>query len=261
VGVGAKFVRCLKSDGLGRVELLEAEGRRAVRRVACGGRVPLSAWVARRLLARERAALAQLAGQAGVPSLETDPIWLECPGDGGLAPALHSCLVREHLEGLPLSQAQVLPSDFFEHLAALVRAVHARGVCHNDLHKEQNVLVSAGGRPALIDFQLASVHRHRGATFRSRTREDLRHVAKHQRRYTRPGRAPAEVAARRPAVSARRSSLAWAWRRGFKPLYELFTRRILGWRDGEPRRPSSGPWPQWSAPIGRGESDYNTSSR
>jgi serine/threonine protein kinase len=243
-----ELVRVLKTDALGCVELVRVGDGLAVRRRALGGRVPGSRALARLLLAREARALGALAGTPGIAALRA------------LARD-HGELLRDFVPGVPLCRSKSLPRDFFERLEELVRAVHERGVCHNDLHKEQNVIVRPDGRPALIDFQLASVHRHRGATFRSRTREDLRHVAKHQRRYTRPGRAPAEVAARRPAVSARRSSLAWAWRRGFKPLYELFTRRILGWRDGEPRRPSSGPWPQWSAPIGRGESDYNTSSR
>ena len=229
----------LKRDALGRVELLELDGELRVRRVACGGRVPLSAAVARLLLACERRALETLRGLDGVPALEPDPCW----GAG------RGVLVRSYTEGRALHEAELLPSDFFEHLRALVERLHARGVCHNDLHKEQNVLVRPDGRPALIDFQLASVHRRRGRAFRIRVHDDLRHVDKHARRYLRPGRGPrpdALPAGPRPP----RSLTARLWRRLVKPAYNLLTRRLLGTRDGEPRRPSSGPWPSWGAPLG-----------
>jgi RIO-like serine/threonine protein kinase len=158
-------------------------------------------------------------------------------------------LVRSYTEGRPLHQAECLPADFFEHLAELVRRVHARGVCHNDLHKEQNVLVRPDGRPALIDFQLASVHRRRGHAFDVRVHDDLRHVDKHARRYLRPGRGPGGVGA--PAgPRPQRSLTALLWRRLVKPVYNLVTRLIPAARDGEARRPSSGPWPSWSAPLG-----------
>ena len=44
--------------------------------------------------------------------------------------------------------------------------------------------------------------------------------------------------------------LRFAWRRFGKPVYVLVTRRLLRTRDGEERRPSSGPWPEWSEPLG-----------
>lgn len=236
----------LKRDALGRVELVELAGERRVRRVACGGRLPFSAAVARVLLARERRALEALEGLDGVPSLERDPRW----GAG------RDVLVRDFLEGRALHEAERLPRDFFEHLAALARRLHERGVCHNDLHKEQNVLVRPDGRPALIDFQLASVHRRQGRAFRVRVHDDLRHVDKHARRYLRPGRGPDDVA---PPAGPRppRSLTARLWRRLVKPLYNLVTRRLLGTRDGEARRASSGPWPIWGAPLGpvRGDGD------
>jgi hypothetical protein len=178
---GAHGARLLKADALGRVErVVTADGSVRVRRVACGGRIPGSGLVARALLARERRALAALEGLAGVPRAL-----------GGRAGVLE----RTWIEGAPLSAAEELPADFFDRLDELVRALHARGVCHNDLHKEQNVLVAAGGWPALLDFQLASVHRRGSRVFVSRARDDLRHVEKHRRRYTRDGRGPAGGAA------------------------------------------------------------------
>jgi len=226
----------LKADALGRVErVVTADGSVRVRRVACGGRIPGSGLVARALLARERRALAALEGLAGVPRAL-----------GGRAGVLE----RSWIEGAPLSAAEELPADFFDRLDELVRALHARGVCHNDLHKEQNVLVAADGWPALLDFQLASVHRRGSRVFVSRARDDLRHVEKHRRRYTREGRGPAGgTASTGGGHDLARSPTALVWRRAVKPVYEFVTRRILRTRDGEPRRSSLGPWPRWTPPL------------
>ena len=224
----------LKRDGLGRVELLGGDPP-LIRRVADGGRLPGSALVARQLLARERRALEALGGMRGVPRLV---------GEQARATGLRTFLV-----GQPLHRATALPRDFFELLDELVREMHERGVCHNDLHKEQNIVVLEDGRPGLIDFQLASVHPHRaGRTFRSRCGDDLRHVRKHSLRYERRGR-PKTSEERSGGALPRRSVLAGLWRRTGKPLYNVVTRRILRTRDGEERRPSSGPWPDWAPPL------------
>jgi predicted Ser/Thr protein kinase len=245
---GAQETRLLKSDGLGRVEhVVGADGSSRVRRVACGGRMPGSSWVARTLLARERRALEALDGFRGVPRL--------LASEKGI-------LERSWIAGAPLSRAETLPEDFFDRLDELVVALHGRGVCHNDLHKEQNVLVTEVGRPALVDFQLASVHRERGRIFESRVRDDLRHVEKHRRRYTRDGRGPAGTGVSRGrGEGIRRSWIAFVWRRGIKPAYVLVTRAVFRGGDGEERRPSTGPWPRWTRPIGAPASGYWTSSR
>jgi RIO-like serine/threonine protein kinase len=228
-----------------------------VRRVARGGRIPGSGLVARRLAARERAALGVLAGLDGVPALLDDARIAELPSLDGAVPARGQVVLRAWLAGRPLSAAERLPRDFFERLDELVQALHARGVCHNDLHKEQNVLVGEDGRPALLDFQLASVHAARGRLFESRVRDDLRHVEKHRRRYTRLGRGPdgALEPSRGAGAGLPRSHVARVWRRTGKPLYNGVTRGLLRTRDGESRRPSSGPWPAWTEPVGpRGRS-------
>lgn len=240
-------VRTLKADALGSVERVVVDGTVCVRRVARGGRVPGSRWVARRLLARERRALERLARLDGVPAL----VAVE-----------RGTLTRSWIDGVPLSHAAELPVDFFDELDALVARVHEAGVCHNDLHKEQNVLVRADGRPALVDFQLASRHGRASALYRSRVRDDLRHVQKHRRRYLKPGRGPGgehvadeaelERLRRGAGHGLGRSRVAWLWRRLGKPVYVLVTRRLLRTRDGEERRPSSGPWPRWTAPVGGG---------
>lgn len=262
----------LKLDALGRVErAVRADGSVCARRVAAGSRIPFSAFVARRLLARERAALRVLDGLDGVPRVEgesneratadtrtphvPEAISAEtsvlADGDGLRG---GSVLERTWIDGLPLSRATELPEDFFDLLDALVQRVHARGVCHNDLHKEQNVLVRSDGRPALVDFQLASVHPTRGRVFASRAREDLRHVEKHRRRYTRLGRGPRGDVQRGAGDGIPRSYLARAWRSSGKPIYVFVTRRVLSTRDGaEERRASSGPWPRWTPAVGERE--------
>ena len=249
--MGARVSEVLKRDALGRVELLEEGAARRVRRLAVGGRVPGSGPLARALLRRERRALERLEGLEGVPALEADPRWLTA-GQEGAAPGAGRVLVRSFVEGRALHEAEVLALDFFERLEELVGRMHARGVCHNDLHKEQNVVVGDDGWPALVDFQLASVHPSGGRAFRVRCGDDLRHVAKHRRRYTRDGRGPdAEPQPGRmeaPPALPPRSLAAGLWRKLVKPVYNLVTRG-LGLADGEPRRPSSGPWPRWSGPL------------
>jgi predicted Ser/Thr protein kinase len=229
----------MKRDRFGRVEReVDPNGREATVRFASGAD-PVSDLLGRLLLARERRALAALDGLDGVPRL----LPLAAGEDSARV------LRRSFVPGVPLWAASHLPRDWFEHLEALVRAVHARGVCHNDLHKEQNLLVRPDGKPALIDMQLASLHAGTGRVFRVRAAEDLRHVDKHRRRYLRRG-APKTDADR--AGRAPRSFLAAIWRRFGKPLYGLAKRALGGPTSidpSEPRRASSGPWPEWTAPL------------
>ena len=237
-----EVVRELKRDVFGRVELVRClqhpatPPELAIRRVACGSRVPGSRLVARALLVREARALELLQGLNCVPRV------LEVS---------RSELLRSYQAGVALSETDELALDFFERLAELVVEVHARGVCHNDLHKEQNVIVGLDGRPCLVDFQLASSHRGESRLKRSRAREDLRHIEKHRRRYLRDGRGPAGsefVLAAEPPL--RRSFTALLWRRTVKPIYVFVTRKLLATRDGEARRPSDGTWPRWTAARG-----------
>jgi hypothetical protein len=235
-------IRVLKRDALGSVTLLRRGTELVVRRSAEGGRLPGSRLVARVLLARERKALLALAGLSGIARVVGGS---HAGSHGG---ARDAELLRSFVPGTPLCLARTLPRDFFERLEELVRALHERGVCHNDLHKEANVLVGDDGYPGLVDFQLASVHARRGRTFRVRAREDLRHVWKHRSYYFK-ALGVADPLPEEP----RRSALAEGWRRFGKPLYRRLARvRGVGaaLESGEARRTASDPWPSWSAPVG-----------
>ncbi|MEM9798896.1 MAG: phosphotransferase [Planctomycetota bacterium] len=250
----------MKRDVFGAVERVALERPdgttlAVVRRVLDGPRVVR--WVARTLAKREQRAIAALR-ESSTPAVASGVDLSPDERDAlralqtarGERPHAGDVYVRAFVAGRPLHVAETLPRDFFDLLEAAVRDLHAAGVCHNDLHKEQNVVVTPSGRPALIDLQLASVHPARsGRRFASRCRDDLRHVQKLRRRYTKDGRGPAELAVPEHE-RMRRRGLALVWRRTGKPLYRFVTRRMLRTRDGEARRPSAGPWPRWTDPVG-----------
>jgi hypothetical protein len=167
------------------------------------------------LAGREIRALARLAGQERVPSILGHE-----PG----------CLLRSFIDGTPLPEAAPADPAFYGDARRLLRAIHRRGVTHNDTHKEANWLVTPEGRPALVDFQLASRHGAPGAWFRLCRLEDLRHLLKHKRTYC-----AAALTARERALLGRKSWPARGWEVLVKPLYSFVTRRLFGWRDREGR--------------------------
>lgn len=242
-----QVTRELKHDQMGLVERLDGPAGPVVRRVARGGRIPGSWVVARILLARERRALRRLADVPGVARLVEEESYAQTPSLDGRKPRPRDVLMRTWVDGVPLQQAEVLPANFFDLALDLVRELHARRVCHNDLHKEANILVGDDGYPALVDFQLASVHPRDDRMFRVRVMEDVRHVEKHRSKYLSRGAGRREGDGQRPAK--RRSILAHLWLRLGKPPYMFVTRRLFGYQGGERGRPKSGPWPDWTAPL------------
>ncbi len=96
--------------------------------------------LARWLLARERRALARLEGVAGVPPLR--------------AVVDRDAFAIGWLEGQPLDRAafQRDPQGLAAQLRAILRELHARRVYHLDLRQRQNLLVTAEGRLACVDF-------------------------------------------------------------------------------------------------------------
>ena len=213
----------MKADLFGRVERSHSNGDpleapSVVRRDTRAARW----WIrplARALAAREARCLREL--ERRLPSSSGHRFPRLISWQGGV-------LIRSWVDGLPLQQAGLQPARFHVELQSLIFQLHRQRICHNDLAKEPNILVGEDGRPVLVDWQLGSVHRRRGARFRLQAREDLRHVLKHKRHYRREELRPREL-----EILARPSWVARLWRRGGKPIYLFLTRRVFGWADRE----------------------------
>ncbi len=62
-------------------------------------------------------------------------------------------LVTTYMGGENLRETQRKPSSrYFEDLAAIIRAMHGRGVVHLDLRNRRNYGIDPAGNPYLIDF-------------------------------------------------------------------------------------------------------------
>lgn len=204
--------RLLKRDLFGSVAALHGPDGTRVLRDTRGAR-PWLRWLATALARREARALEKLAGLPGTPRL--------LAFDGAR-------LYREWIDGEPMQRARPLHAGYYREALRLLRRLHRAGVTHNDLAKESNWLVTPRGHPALVDFQLAIVHRRRSRLFRSLAREDLRHLLKHKRTYR-----PESLTARQRRILASPSPWSRAWMATGKKLYRVVTRRWLGWSDRE----------------------------
>ena len=202
----------LKSDALGRIEIVTDGDRRWIRRDIRTARFGMR-WIARKAAAREARVLKTLDGLDGVPRLLA---W----GDG--------VLDRSFMAGAPMQQAQPRDPDFYRQAHRLLKQVRALGVVHNDLAKEPNWLQRDDDRPGLVDFQLAWASQRCGGLFRLLAREDLRHLLKHKRSYCPEALTPCE---RR--LLARRSWIARGWRATGKRAYKFVARRLFGYWDNE----------------------------
>jgi RIO-like serine/threonine protein kinase len=170
-------------------------------------------WLARVLLRREVRALAMLKGIEGLPSL--------CEFD-------EHTLTRSYVDGAAMHVRQPDDVGYFDRAARLLERLHERGVTHNDLAKEPNLLVRDDGRPAFIDFQLAACSRQRGRFFRAAAREDFRHLLKHKRTYF-----PDKLTSSERRILENPSAVSRAYMTFVKPVYLFVTRRLLGWSDRE----------------------------
>jgi hypothetical protein len=165
------------------------------------------------LARREIAALRAVAGIDGTPRL------IEVDRDG---------LVREWTEGAPLHLARPADREWYADAARLLRALRRAGITHNDLAKPQNWLMTPDGRAAVIDFQLASRHRRRGALYRLMAYEDFRHLLKQMRAF-----APELMTPTARRILARRSLPSRIWMATGKKVYNGITRGFFRWSDGE----------------------------
>ena len=137
-------------------------------------------------------------------------------------------LLRSWTKGTPLQLAKPGTAAWYKDAKRLLRDMRRAGVTHNDIAKPQNWLMTPEGRAAVIDFQLASVHRRRGRLFRIMAREDLRHLLKQKRAYAQDLLTPSEhKMLNQKALPAR------FWMATAKPIYNFITRRLMNWSDGE----------------------------
>jgi hypothetical protein len=135
----------LRPGGGSRAELLllEDRGRRAVLKdFRTGGwlmRTVAGPW----LIGREASIYAVLEGAPGVPHL--------------IRRLDRWALLVEHIEGRSCADCadRELSAEFFDRLLDLVEEMHARGVVHCDIKNRANIVVTAEGRPYLLDFASA----------------------------------------------------------------------------------------------------------
>lgn len=170
--------------------------------------------VARHLFARERRALALARDLRVGPEL----LWA-----GG------QMLVRGFIDGVALHLAKPKGDvRYFRSAKAALRKLHRRGICHNDLAKEQNWLRGNDGLAYLTDFQLAVCFTSRSRMFRIAAYEDLRHLLKHKRSY-----APEALTPKERKILARKSWPARVWLMTGKKVYRAITRGIFNFTDRE----------------------------
>lgn len=187
-------------------------GERVIRRIVTASPIwtrPL-AWI---LARREIRALKAVRGIEGTPTL------IATDRDG---------LMRDWLDGAPIQIARPSGREWYLGAHRILRELRRSGVTHNDLAKPQNWLMRADGSAAVIDFQLASVHRRKGLLYRIMAYEDFRHLLKQKRAF-----APELLTPTAKRILARRSLPSRIWMASGKKLYNLFTRKVLHWSDGE----------------------------
>jgi RIO-like serine/threonine protein kinase len=198
----------LKQDALGTTRLVQAGGASFVERDTRTAHA-LVRWLARRLAAREAAALTALAAAGHVPKLlDFDGVTVR----------------RTYLPGVPLYDAPPRSRAYFVHALRVLRRVHRAGIAHNDLAKEANWLSVRGETSAIVDFQLATYAPQRTPRFRRRAYEDLRHLLKHKRTYL-----PLALTARQRRILATPTLATRLWRAVAKPAYRFVTRALLRW--------------------------------
>jgi hypothetical protein len=138
-------------------------------------------------------------------------------------------LVRGFINGVALHLAKPFGDVAYFHSAKLaLRQLHRRGICHNDLAKEQNWLRGSDGRAYVTDFQLAVCFKSRSRLFRIAAYEDLRHLLKHKRSY-----APEALTPKERKILARKSFVARIWLMTGKKVYRAITRGIFNFTDRE----------------------------
>jgi hypothetical protein len=148
-GLTYRLERVFKHDSWAATALYAGTGRQVVckfnRRQRIGP-IPMG-WLGRWLARREARALRKLNGVPGVP-----PIVGEVRHAGRV---MSYAVGHDFIPGRPLGRHDRPGGDYFPRLEALLTEVHRRGLAYVDLHKRENILVGADGRPYLVDFQIS----------------------------------------------------------------------------------------------------------
>src|SRR5581483_11680614 len=96
-------------------------------------------WLGRLLARREEAVLRRLADLPNIPL---------CAGDVTVdGVKLPYAVAHDFIPGHPLGERERVGDNFFPDLLALLAEVHRRDIAYVDLHKRENVIVGADGRP------------------------------------------------------------------------------------------------------------------
>ena len=217
------IVRVFKHDFYAATCLYEAAGPAGSGRIVvkfyrtqvfCG--LPMH-WAGRLMRNRERAIYSALAGLAGVPR------WIGEVGPAALAVEYIPGTTLENLDAPP-------PPGFFERLRTLFDEIHARGVGYCDANKRSNIIVTPGGQPFLVDFQIsirrranwpAPLRRIVSACVDYVQRCDIYHLYKHKRRL-----GPGQLTDDENRLSRRRGRLHTLHRKLTDP-WRAFRRRFL----------------------------------
>jgi hypothetical protein len=133
-----------RNSSKGTVRVETRAGREIVIKDYRGIKNPLVRFYGTMTLRNELRAYTRLAGLAGIPACHgiTDEGCLEL----AFVPGKH----------LGLFKRRSVPEDIFTSLAAVVQAMHDRGVANTDLHRS-NILVSDDGTVHIIDFAHAVI--------------------------------------------------------------------------------------------------------
>ncbi len=215
-GTSSRPPELLKGGRLALTEVVFRNGRRVVRKtVRMRLRLPLLShqidiWLAN----REMRQLRRAEGIEGVPRVLGRPA--------------RNVYLREFLEGTALPRAKTPPVAFFDRLMEITTALHARGITHNDLHKEANVIVRPDGSPGLLDFQLSLTLSKASPLFRLLCLFDRYHVVKNRRHRTGSPLNPKEE-----ALVARTKAIRGWHKRAIKKPMNLLTRRLFPKRLGK----------------------------
>jgi len=166
----ARQENILATSNQGTILLYQDQGQKLIIKTAMGRGVLLR--IRQKTLKQEYRAYQLMQGLKGVP---------ECYGM--LAGRF---LLLEFIAGSPYRDASFLDREqWFAELLQVLQSLHARGVSHGDLKSKGNLMVSAEGRPCVIDFGTAFIHKPgfhplNNWLFRTGKRLDLNAWVKHK---------------------------------------------------------------------------------